>query len=148
MPPKKAVISKNPKDALGAKRIPFHLFPETATAQGCLAMLDGAYKHGRANYRAGGVRASIYYDAARRHLNAWFEGEADAEDSTVSHLGHALACIAILIDCEAAGVLEDDRQFPGGYLDLIKELTPKVEALNEMHRGKKPKHYTIQTEAE
>lgn len=136
-------ISKNPNDALGAKRIPFHLFPETATIQGALAMLDGAYKHGRANYRAGGVRASIYYDACRRHLNAWFEGEQNADDSGVSHLGHALACIAILIDCEAAGVLEDDRQFPGGYLDLIKELTPQVEALNVMHKGKRPKHYTI-----
>jgi hypothetical protein len=45
-----------------------------------LGMLEGGHKYGRHNYRAIGVRTSIYYDAAMRHLTAWWEGEdIDAE---------------------------------------------------------------------
>lgn len=106
-------------------------------------MLDGALKYGRHNYRAGGARASIYYDAARRHLNAWFEGEENDSDSGVPHLGHALACIAIIVDAQAAGVLEDDRMIEGNYNELVKKFTHKVLDLKELHHEKKPKHFTI-----
>lgn len=78
---------------------------------GCLGLMDGALKYGRANWRVSGVRASIYFDAASRHLNAWFEGEGQDPDSGLPHLSHALACLAILVDAEAAGMLVDDRQF-------------------------------------
>ncbi len=133
----------NPKDAIGSNKLPLHLWPETATALGSLALLDGALKYGRSNFRAIGVRASIYYDAARRHLNAWFEGEDTDPDSGLPHLSHALACLAILVDAEAAGKLNDDRMAPGGYRALIDGLTPHVERLKQLHQDKAPKHYTI-----
>lgn len=132
----------NPKDALGSSKIPFHLWPETASAEGAMAFEHGMLKYGRANWRAVGVRASIYYDALRRHMNAWFEGEDTDPESGLSHLGHALACIAVLIDSKAAGKLQDDRQFPGGYGELVKSLTPMVDAIKGVHRDKHPKHYT------
>lgn len=133
----------NPKDAIGSDKIPFHLWPETATILGALGCLDGACKYGRSNYREIGVRASIYYDAAIRHLNAWFEGEECAEDSDVPHLGHALACIAIVVDAQAAGKLHDDRQLPGGYKALLEAMTPLVKTIKARHEGKRPKHFTI-----
>lgn len=134
----------NPKDIVGSDKIPFHLWPETATAHGCLALLDGAGRYGRTNWRPLGVRASIYYDACRRHLNAWFEGQDFAPDSGVHHLGHALACLAIILDAEAAGQLNDDRMFPGGYHLLIDKLTEHVTRVKAKNAEKSPRHYTIQ----
>lgn len=133
----------NPKDMIGATKLPLHLFPNTAIAVGCLGMLDGALKYGRSNFRAIGVRASIYYDAARRHLDAWFEGEDFDKDSGVHHLGHALSCIAIIIDAKAAKRFTDDRMVSGGYFELKKLLTPHVARLKNLHKKRKPRHYTI-----
>ena len=133
----------NPKDAIGCNKIPMHLFPETATILGALALLDGMLKYGRSNWREAGVRASIYYDATKRHLNAWFEGEDTDPDSGLPHLGHAVACIALLIDATASDKLKDDRMYPGGYRKLINEMTPHVKRLKELHKDKDPHHWTI-----
>lgn len=137
----------NPKDAIGSSKLPLHLWPETATLYGCLGLLDGALKYGRGNWREAGVRASIYVDALRRHVAAWAEGEdVDAIEnggSGLPHLAHALACLAIIVDAQAAGKLVDDRNFPGGYRGLVEELTPHVGRLKEKHAHRDPKHWTI-----
>lgn len=134
----------NPKDIIGSDKLPLHLWPTTATALGSLALLDGALKYGRGNFRAVGVRASIYYDAALRHLQAWFEGEDNAPDSGLPHLAHALACLAIVVDAQAAGNLNDDRAIPGGYHALVASITEHVARLKAKHAGKDPRHYTLQ----
>jgi hypothetical protein len=134
----------NPKDIVGSNKLPLHLWPSTATALGCIGMLNGALKYGRSNFRAIGVRASIYYDAARRHLDAWFEGEECDPDDGVPHLSAALSCIAIIADAAAAGKLTDDRMTPGGYRAHVDALTGHVKRLKELHAGKAPKHYTIE----
>lgn len=137
----------NPKDNVGSTKLPFHLWPETATALGCLGLLDGELKYGRSNFRAVGVRASIYYDACRRHLAAWFEGESLDPDSGVPHLGHALACLAILVEAEAAGNLTDDRMFPTKYRAWINTLTPHVARMQQKYADRPaPVHYTIRSE--
>jgi hypothetical protein len=133
----------NPKDVIGTDKLPLHLWPETATAMGCLGLLEGALKYGRSNWRESGVRYSIYVDALRRHVNALFEGEDLDPDSGLPHLSHALACLAIVVDAQAAGNLVDDRQYPGGYRKLVEELTPFVVQTKERHKDKNPKHYTI-----
>lgn len=135
----------NPKDIIGSDKLPLHLWPETATILGSLALLDGALKYGRSNFRAVGVKFSIYHDAAKRHLNALFEGQDLDPDSGLPHTAHVLACMAILIDAKAHGKLTDDRQYheSDGYLKLVGEMTPHVKRLKEKHADKSPKHYTI-----
>lgn len=137
----------NPKDMIGVTKAALHLWPMTATLMGSLALTDGALKYGRANWRVAGVRASIYKDAADRHLARWFEGENCDPDSGLPHLAHVLACIAILVDADAAGMLTDDRQVQGGFCKLLEEMTPKIVELQNRHFGKNPKHYTIQDNA-
>lgn len=141
-----AVTSKptNPKDLIGSGKLPLHLWPSTATAMGSVGMLNGMLKYGRSNFRAVGVRASIYVDAAKRHLDAWFEGEECDPDDGVPHLAAALSCIAIIVDADAAGKLTDDRATKGGYRELMAQLTPHVARLKALHAGKAPKHYTIE----
>lgn len=138
----------NPKDIIGSDKLPLHLWPMTATAMGCLGMLDGMLKYGRGNFRAIGVRSSIYVDACLRHLFAWMEGEDNTTDSKIPHLAHALACLAIIVDAQAAGKLNDDRNIRGGYLQLLEDLTPHVKRLKASHAGKHPHHYTIQDSGE
>ena len=133
----------NPKDAIGSSKLPIHLWPNTATAMGCIGMLNGMLKYGRSNFRNSGIRASIYVDAAKRHIDAWFEGEEVDPDDGVPHLSAALACLAIIVDSNAAGLLTDDRMVKGGYRDLVTELTPHVERLKQLHSTKNPKHFTI-----
>ena len=133
----------NPKQALGSDKFPFHLWPETATLLGTLGMLEGMLKYGRSNFRASGVKASIYYDACKRHLTAWFEGQDKAPDSEIHHLGHALACLAILVDAMAASKLEDDRMYEGGYQRMLDEVTPEVKRLKEKYADMHPHHFTM-----
>jgi hypothetical protein len=140
---KEGMKPSNPKDMIGSDKLPLHLWPATATAMGCIGFLNGLLKYGRANFRVHGIRASIYIDAAKRHLDAWFEGEECDPDDGVPHLSAALACIGIVVDALAAGKLNDDRNVRGGYRKLVGELTPHVARLKKLHEGKDPKHYTI-----
>lgn len=41
-----------------------------------------------------------YYDAAQRHLCAWWLGEADDADSGLPHLAHAACCVLFLLAFE------------------------------------------------
>jgi hypothetical protein len=134
----------NPKDALGTDKLPLHLWPETASAFGCVALANGMLKYGRNNFRDTGVRATIYIDAARRHLEDWAEGfDHDPEDG-VHNLSGVLASIAILIEAMCAGKLVDDRNFNGkGWRVARAMMEPHVKRLRELHAGRNPKHWTI-----
>jgi hypothetical protein len=138
----------NPKDAIGSDKLPLHLWPATASILGCLGLLDGACKYGRSNFRAIGVRASIYVDAAKRHIDAWMEGEDDDLDSGVHHLGHALASLAILVEAIAKGNLTDDRNYPTEHRAWVERYTPMVKKIKARYAGRTVKHYTIQDQPE
>jgi hypothetical protein len=86
---------------------------------------------------------TIYIDALKRHTNKVAEGEWIDPDSKLPHIGHVLACAAIIADSHAAGKLLNDAMYPGGYLKLVEEMTPEVARLKELHKDKSPKHYTI-----
>lgn len=136
----------NPKDIIGSNKLPLHLWPATATAIGCIAMLNGCLKYGRSNFRATDIRASIYYDAFCRHTSAWFEGEECDPEDGVPHLAAALATLAILVDAQAAGKLIDDRNIIGGYSKTKEEMTAHVVRLKTLHADKKPLHYSINSD--
>lgn len=99
----------NPKDSVGIAKVPFSTVPSEVTAEVGLAMMEGALKYGRHNYRAVGVRGSVYYDAALRHLTAWWEGQDIDPDSGLSHLVKCLACLYVLRDSQIMGNWVDDR---------------------------------------
>jgi Domain of unknown function (DUF5664) len=137
----------NPKDIIGSTKVPISLWPEIASVYGCIGLLDGKGKYGRGNYRATPVRASIYYEALRRHMAKWFSGEELDSDSGIPHLAHALACIAILVDAKHANTLIDDRNYNDGYRDAEEYLSQFVTALIDKHKDRNPKHYSIQDDS-
>lgn len=109
----------NPKDALGSGRVPMGLFPDTAVIAGSMAFLEGALKYEPYNWRRAGVRASIYVEALRRHMAAWWNGEDMDHKSGLNHLWKALACLAILIDAQEYGMLTDDRSGAVEFVDPV-----------------------------
>lgn len=101
----------NPKDAVGVKKVPFSAVPCGVHAEVALALMEGACKYGRHNYRVIGVKSSVYYDAALRHLMAWWEGESLDSDSPIglSHITKAIASLYVLRDAMMNDKLSDDR---------------------------------------
>lgn len=103
----------NPKTVLGIKKVPLHLVPPVAKIALAEAFADGATKYGPYNWRDNAVSASIYYAAAMRHMDAWWDGEENSKDANVPHLAHAMACLAIVLDAMSIGQLNDDRPKKG-----------------------------------
>ena len=136
----------NPKDRIGSAKVPLDLFPSTAIAVGAMAMLEGACKYGRNNWRVTPIQATEYLNALGRHVHLWKEGERSCPKSGVHHLGHALACLALIVDAEYAGTLIDDRPYQGGFVRLMKELEPDVARIRAEYADRNPKHYTRQTQ--
>lgn len=137
--------SSNPKDSLGANKLPYHLWPQAATALGSLGLLEGALKYGRNNWRVHGVLATTYGSAAMRHISAWLEGEDRTSDSRNFHLSNALACLAIIADAMANGKLIDDRNYGDAakISAFLADLTKEVPRLRSTFTGFAPHHYTI-----
>ncbi len=111
----------NPKDAVGVKKAPISTVSGAVIAELGVAMLEGARKYGRHNYRISGVRASVYRDAAFRHLNKWWEGEDIDPDSGLSHITKAIASLTVLRDAQIFDNWTDDRPppLPEGFLDSL-----------------------------
>ena len=121
----------NPKDLMGCKKVPMlSVIPPASIIYEGLAMrygahlapkADGTLGYGPFNWRENNVVASIYVDACMRHLMSWVDGEANASDSDVPHLGHAKACLGILADAIENGNLVDDRPSPGPAARLLEQ---------------------------
>lgn len=92
----------------------------TVMAEVGVAMLEGARKYGRHNYRVAGVRASVYVDAAFGHIAQWWEGEDIDSDSGLSHVTKAIASLVVIRDAMIQGKLNDDRP-PVAKLDNVRD---------------------------
>jgi hypothetical protein len=133
----------NPKDIVGSGKAPLELCPDTLRVAAGMCFLEGALKYGRYNWRVAGVRASIYYAAAGRHLAAWWNGEDTDPDSNLPHLWKAAACLAVLIDAGEMDKLTDDRPPRAPVEEMLKRLLPTVSELQQRYGDRRPYQYTI-----
>lgn len=118
----------NPKDRLGVKKPRLSLVPPSGFIYAALALANGADKYGPYNWRDKKVQAMIYLEAAMRHILSYQDGEevsSDTSNPAVPHLGHALACLLILIDAKETGNLVDNRPKAGSMGRLIDQYTKK-----------------------
>ncbi len=122
----------NPKDIVGSDKVALSYVPATVIMETALGMMEGGLKYGRHNYRAVGVRASIYYDAASRHLAAWWEGEDLDPDSGLSHVTKAICSLVVLRDAMLQNKLTDDRppKAPAGWLQRFNATAKRIVAAN------------------
>ena len=99
----------NPKTAMGEAKPKISSTPTIGIREMGKVFELGAKKYGRYNWRLHQVSATVYYDAAWRHLSAWFDGEDLDPESGVSHLAHVMACMTILMDAQQHRMLNDNR---------------------------------------
>ncbi len=137
-PAPQAANPPNPKTAHGAQKPALCLIPAVANLHEAMAMEEGARKYGAFNWRANAVEAMTYAHAARRHLDAWIDGQECSGDTSppVHNLGHARACLAILLDAIEIGNLIDDRPLPGKAAEVQDRMkAAKVAAAAERDRA-------------
>jgi hypothetical protein len=70
------------------------------------ALMYGEKKYSRGNYRKG-MDSHRLIAACLRHITAWQWSEDNDAESGLSHLDHAAACLAMLIDLRSMGVKMD-----------------------------------------
>ena len=121
------VADENPKDAIGSKKPPMSAVPANVLRELGVAMLEGAVKYGRHNYRVAPIRASVYYDAVLRHIIKWWEGEDIDPDSGLHHLVKAVACLVVVRDAMLQETIIDDRPPPQTIDNFERYLTGLVE---------------------
>jgi hypothetical protein len=131
----------NPKDMVGMRKAPMSTVPANVLAEVGVAMLEGASKYGRHNYRAVGVRGSVYYDGTMRHLMDWWEGEDIDPDSGMSHITKAITSLIVLRDAMIQGKFTDDR--PPRSKPFYPGLNACAAAIVDRYADRNPTHYTI-----
>lgn len=130
--PAAEVKETNPKDAVGVKKWrQYCTVPTTVLWELGVAMLEGARKYGRHNYRVAGVRASVYVDAAKGHIDQWWEGEDIDEESKLSHITKAIASLVVMRDAMIQGKFVDDRPPKTDLNKLRAELQAAVDSIFE-----------------
>jgi hypothetical protein len=134
-----SIKDTNPKDAVGIRKACVSTVPGPVILELGVAMLEGALKYGRHNYRVVGVRASVYYDALMRHMICWWEGEDIDPDSGLSHITKALACLTVLRDSMIRENWADDRP-PKSDPGLVKQYNEIVNKLMDKYPNPKPAH--------
>jgi hypothetical protein len=136
----------NPKDIIGSSKLDLGLVPYTLIVCAATALLEGALKYGRFNWRIAGVRASIYHAALLRHLAKWWNGQNKDKVTRVHHLDNAIACLTILRDAELYGKLTDDRPpcpDPDAMADVIDAQGELIAHLKTLFKDHHPYQYTI-----
>lgn len=88
------------------------LVPTIALELEARALMFGEGKYGRYNYTQG-FEVSRLLAAALRHILAYRDNQDHDPESGLHHLGHARACLAMLLHCEQLGTLRDNR-YKGG----------------------------------
>lgn len=132
----------NPKDIVGTRKAPMSTVPANVLAEIGVAMLEGASKYGRHNYRVAGVRASVYYDGVLRHLMAWWEGEDIDPDSGMSHIVKAITSLVVLRDAMHQSMWTDDR--PPRSTEFYPHLNDVAGQIIDRYADRSPRHYTIE----
>lgn len=134
------VKETNPKDAVGSRKLPWHVIPFRVLAGVVLAFFGGALKYRAFNYRIAGVRASVYIDAAIRHILRFAEGEDwdpdvkgyNKEDPSkgvlIHHIDEAIAGLMVLRDSMLIGNWTDDRapSISPSWIDEANEMAGRI----------------------
>lgn len=124
---------ENPKHFAGLKKVLMSCIPWPVIWELGVAMLEGALKYGRHNYRVvGQIRASTYFDGTMRHMTSWWEGEDNDPDSGLSHITKAIASNVVIRDAMIRGNFLDDRP-PRMDPKVLADLNEKSRALMEKY---------------
>lgn len=95
-------------------KVPISLVPPSAIRAIARVFGYGAKKYAPRNWERG-MKWTIPYECAMRHLLAWMDGEENDKESGLPHLEHAICNLAILIEYQKTYRQGDDR--PSAQID-------------------------------
>ena len=121
----------NPKALAGNFRYTPHVIPPSVLGTVALKLSEGGFKYGTYNWRDSAISATTYYDATRRHLDAWFEGQDIDPDSGIHHLAGAIASLVVCLDGVQQNFINDDRPIANRDPDWWKKLNEEYEAIKK-----------------
>ena len=78
----------------------FSLIPKGTLTPVINVLEIGAKKYAPENWRYVPEAHTRYFDAAHRHLDAWWRGESADPETNESHLAHAICCLLFLLSFE------------------------------------------------
>jgi hypothetical protein len=123
-------------------KVDLAIVPVIAIAHEAVALMAGAKKHGRDNYRDSLVDANLYLAAALRHISLWQSGQ-DVDPEGFHHLGAARACLGMLLDAWENGNMVDNRVC-NAYPDVLEQLNELVREDNEQYEITKSGEQALQ----
>lgn len=112
-------MSDGRKDDAGKDR--WSLLPVKAIKAVVRVLTYGAEKYDDENWRKVPDGRRRYYDAALRHIVAWWDGEQNDPESNLPHLAHAACCIIFLMEFDRFN--KDDSTKPSCLAELDKIAT-------------------------
>lgn len=130
MDPELELPDGNPKTVYGMSKPGIEGVPAAPLFMVGEVMRFGAAKYGLTNWRHDPISASVYYNAAMRHLFSWWDGDNLDTETGLPHLAHAAACLMIILDAGLTDDLNDDRPSAG--------LTSTYLARRAKYRGATP----------
>lgn len=140
-----ATKPSNPKDRAATDRLDLSLVPDTAMIYLALAFTEGDYKYGGFNWRMAGVSANIYVAACRRHLAKWYNGEEADPATGIPHLASAMACLAVIVDSQIYGNLNDNRPPKVPVAELLADFENRVGNLRMILPGQAKRYVSKDT---
>ena len=91
----KKITVQGRKDDSAKRR--YSLLP-TGTVNSVVDVLEfGSKKYADNNWQKVPSAKTRYYDAALRHIDAWFSGETKDSETGLPHLAHAICCLMFLM---------------------------------------------------
>lgn len=97
--------SEGRKDDSGKTR--YDLLPPLALDEFAKVLTFGAKKYDPENWRLVDDAMNRYFAAAQRHMWAFKRGENSDQESRLHHLGHAICCLAFMLELELEGEAHD-----------------------------------------
>lgn len=115
----------NPKTVYGMSKPGIEGVPTAPLFEVGEVMRLGIRKYGLTNWRHDPVSASVYYNAAMRHIMSWWDGQNMDSESGQHHLAHAVACLLIILDARTSDDLIDDRPRCGLTAVVLEHMTKR-----------------------
>tara|TARA_S200000501_G_C20816694_1_gene740882 strand:+ start:1191 stop:1613 length:423 start_codon:yes stop_codon:yes gene_type:complete len=105
-----------------------YLLPPKSILEVGKVLTYGADKYDAENWRKVDDLQNRYTSAALRHIFAHIDGEADDQETGLSHLAHAMCCLLFKLEDELLGKSEEERpretytrQYPPYYRIVVSD---------------------------
>ncbi len=127
-------MSRATKNDVIDNKIPTEYLTLDGLASMCWAFKYGAVKYDDYNYYKGHTVNQLCA-AAIRHILQFKDGEDVDSESLVSHLGHAMASLAMIEKQRALGTSIDDRYKGGQNYEGVEYVTDLSTVLSKLDSG-------------